>query len=261
MRFREPLVALALITASTEGASAPVTPTAKWVVDFADARCVASREYGASQLFLKASPLGDVVQFGIIEPGTAGPPTQVVAQVSPDAGPAFEGTALFWATTRKPPQRIRMINMSVADFQRLSGSPSLSFRIGALKRDYAIPEMPALAKVMKTCVDDLQKVWSPPADGVGSRATANLATYVTDDDYPADAIRNALSGTTAFALLIDESGRIADCTVTATSGQASLDTQTCALISRRARFVPAKDAKGKPAKDRVTARIRWQMAN
>lgn len=258
MRRTLALLASSLVSLPTQVAAAPLAPTGKWVVNFDDAQCVASRYYGEEQLFLKASPLGDVVQFGVMQPGRSGPPQQVLAEVRPTTGTTYSGNAVLWGTSSDKPQRVRLINMPIAEFERLSASPSLYFRLGEMRRDYAIPAMAGVAKVMKTCVDDLQKVWSAEG-GTPAVAMANLASYFSDDDYPVDAVRAGQSGTTGFALLVDEQGRVADCMVVATSGQSGLDIQSCAILKRRARFTPAKDTAGKPAKDRVSGRIAWRI--
>lgn len=258
--MRTPVIAAALAATLVTAAApaAPVAPTGKWVVNFDDAQCFASRAYGEDQLFLKASPLGDVVQLGIMQPGRTGPPQQVDVEIRPAAGEPFQGTAMQWTSALAKPQRMRLINMSAGEFQRLSASPSLAVRIGDMKREYATPSMPAMTKVMKTCVDDLQRIWSSKG-GVPARSVASLASYFSDGDYPDDAVRNNKIGTTGFALLVDEGGKVADCMVVQTSGQASLDMQTCGIIKRRARFIPARTIDGKPTKDRVTSRVHWRL--
>jgi hypothetical protein len=62
-----------------------------------------------------------------------------------------------------------------------------------------------------------------------------------------------------LALLIDETGKIADCTVIGTSGAASLDTQSCGMLKDRARFKPAIGLDGKPAKGSFIQRITWRV--
>lgn len=251
-----PSLSLAMLAAAT----APLAPTGKWVVDFDDAQCVATRAYGQETVFLKASALGDVVQIGVAQAGRSGPPVQVDAVVTPAAGVPFKGTAVRWSVEGKNPRRMRLINMPVAEFQRLSSSPTLRFAIDDLDREFGMPDMTALARVMKSCVDDLQKVWGAgDGGGTGTKARANLASYFKDDDYPDDSIDNEQSGTTDFALLVNEKGLVADCMVTKTSGNAGLDLQSCAVIKQRARFTPALDSQGKPTKDRVAGRIRWQL--
>jgi TonB family protein len=201
--------------------------------------------------------MGDVVQLSVLSPGNVAA-QQLNGELQPENGEMVRVTAVTWTVT-EPSRRVILINLELADFERLTAGTSLRIKAGEWSRTFALSGMPSLRQVMKNCIDDLQTVWSPPAGGIGSRATANLASYIKDDDYPADAISNSWSGTTRFALLIDEKGKVADCMITATSGQAILDAQACALIRQRARFVPARDAQGQPSKDRLTSSIRWKM--
>lgn len=238
-------------------AAAPIAPTGKWVVDFAEAQCVAHRNYGADQLFVKASPMGDVLQIGIVRRAGHARPMQVTAEFRPAMGEPFRGNAMSWSP-RGSGRHVTLVNMPVSDFQRLSSAPSWMIRLDERRWQLAITGMEALAKVMKTCVDDLQAVWEvDPSDGLQPKA--NLASLIKDDEYPDEMVRREVGGTTAFALLVNEEGRVADCMVTATSGQAMLDTQSCAIVKERARFTPAKTTDGKPRKGRVTSRITWRI--
>ncbi|HYD36402.1 MAG TPA: energy transducer TonB, partial [Allosphingosinicella sp.] len=54
-------------------------------------------------------------------------------------------------------------------------------------------------------------------------------------------------------------GRVTDCTVTASSGSAALDSATCRLMKQRARFTPARDSDGHPTSDSVSNAIRWVL--
>ena len=54
-------------------------------------------------------------------------------------------------------------------------------------------------------------------------------------------------------------GRITSCDVTASSGHADLDAETCKLIQRRGRFNPGKDRAGNPVGGSYSNRIRWQI--
>lgn len=100
----------------------------------------------------------------------------------------------------------------------------------------------------------------PPQVGPGgSRARANLASYVTSSDYPADAIRLRQEGTTGFKLTIGPDGRVTNCEIEKSSGSASLDSTTCRLMRSRARFTPALDSARKPTTDTVSARINWRL--
>jgi protein TonB len=99
----------------------------------------------------------------------------------------------------------------------------------------------------------------PPAKSQSARAKANLGTYVSDADYPPDAVRREEQGTTRFRLAVGPDGRVADCTVTGSSGSASLDLATCRLMKSRARFAPARDTGGNAVADSVTNAINWRL--
>jgi protein TonB len=92
-----------------------------------------------------------------------------------------------------------------------------------------------------------------------ARARANLASYVSDSDYPASAARNEEQGTTRFRLAVGADGRVKDCTVTGSSGSSALDSATCRIMKSRARFTPARDSDGKATGDSVSNSIRWVL--
>ena len=100
----------------------------------------------------------------------------------------------------------------------------------------------------------------PPAKKVEpARAKANLGSLITDDDYPASALRAEEEGVTGFRLSVGANGRVTGCTVTSSSGSSALDAATCRLLTSRARFTPAKDSNGQATTDAVSARIVWRI--
>jgi protein TonB len=92
-----------------------------------------------------------------------------------------------------------------------------------------------------------------------AKARANLASYITDDDYPQDAIRNEQQGTTGVRLDVGPDGRVTNCTITSSSGSSSLDNTACRVLRSRARFTPATDSSGSRTTDTVSTRITWRL--
>jgi protein TonB len=92
-----------------------------------------------------------------------------------------------------------------------------------------------------------------------ARAKGDLPRLFSTDDYPAAAQRNGDQGTTAVRLTIGPDGRVSDCAVTSSSGSSSLDSTTCNILRRRARFTPAKDQAGNPISDSTSTRIKWVL--
>jgi TonB family protein len=268
MRFRW-IVFFALAILPDVGAAAePRAPTGKWNVDFGDAQCIAHRDYGEPnsplRLVLKAPPVGDVMQVAVMRQAAWTSAEQVDAAVAIDARPPLK-TNLLMYSPKGSKERIYLLNMPAADFAQLRQARTLSVRSGGLNESFALSQMEPLLKVVDECVADLRRVFNIGPAGTGaaglkSRAKANLAQLFSDRDYPVVAIMQDQSGRVGFALLIGEDGRVADCTIVSTSGVPSLDTQACALLKTRAKFEPARDIEGKPAKDSTVGGIVWRMA-
>lgn len=99
----------------------------------------------------------------------------------------------------------------------------------------------------------------PPRKVQTAKARADLNSYFSTDDYPPSALRNEEEGTTSFRLSIGPDGRVTDCSVTSSSGSGSLDSATCTILKRRARYTPARDDNGNPTSDTASGRIKWQL--
>ncbi len=96
----------------------------------------------------------------------------------------------------------------------------------------------------------------PPAV---KRASANLPALFSTDDYPQAALRRDEQGTVAFALAINDRGRVERCYIAESSGSATLDEATCSILAKRARFIPGRSADGETVADITNGRIRWQL--
>lgn len=81
--------------------------------------------------------------------------------------------------------------------------------------------------------------------------------WVTQDDYPAEALQKGESGIVAFETQIDPAGKPSGCRTTASSGSAILDATTCRLIMERGSFRPATDANGQPVAGKWQMRVKW----
>lgn len=263
------VLALIAVGICSVAAAEPRQPTGRWVVNFDDAQCIASREYGTDLdpllLVLKAPPRGNVIQVGVIRSGKAGEAEQIDAQVTIDQRPPLR-TSMLVFTAKQQRQRVYWINLPVQDFAPARAAKSIAIR-GERQLDerFAISAMEPLMKVMDECVADLRRVWNigepdERATNLKQPVSGDLRGILRPQDYPAVAIDRKQGGTVTLALLIDEIGKVADCSVVGTSGVASLDAQSCALVKERAKFQPAIGIDGKPAKDSFLQRITWRLA-
>jgi hypothetical protein len=82
--------------------------------------------------------------------------------------------------------------------------------------------------------------------------------WLVSTDYPlAQAVRG-LSSLVDFRLDVDEKGLVTGCHVQEkTLDSAAFGKVACQMISKRARFAPALDAQGKPARDYYMNSVNW----
>jgi TonB family protein len=273
------LLALAAAGMAAADAAPPEIrqPTGKWVVDFADAQCVAYRDYGTAEaplyLVLKAPPLGSIMQLAVVRPGGgAETPEQEDGKIVLDGQTSFPANMLRYAF-KEEKQRVLRVNVPLAQFDRIRASKTISFETQRSQYGFELSQLKQLLDVMQKCVGGLRDIWhvkegSYEADSDGrqlhpalrSGAIGRLESVFSLEDYPTDALSREQQGTSTIAVLVDESGKVADCTVIQTSGAAILDAQSCAIIQKRARFKPAVDVAGQPAKDAFTQRVTWRLA-
>jgi hypothetical protein len=249
----------------------PTAPAGKWVVDFADAQCVASRDYGSGgeklTLLLKPSPLGNVMQIGFARSGDKPIAEQVPARLRVDDGKPISTNALIFGTENSARKVMHLINLPWKDYAPLREANRVTFYLeGQPQASLQLTQMKELSKAIDACLQDLQEVWNVGETREArlrqaAKAETPLKSIISPDDYPDTALSNSQGGLLKFVLLIDEKGAVADCTIDNTSGYASLDAQSCHIVKTRAKFSPAIDVQGKPAKSSQTGKIRWLFQN
>jgi periplasmic protein TonB len=93
--------------------------------------------------------------------------------------------------------------------------------------------------------------------GAAATPSEDPANWLSAKDYPKEALAERAAGTVAFRLRIDSDGGVSDCTVTKSSGFVSLDRTTCKLLSRRARFLGARDSNNEPVAAMWSSAVSW----
>jgi TonB family protein len=268
--------------AATAAAADPRPPTGKWVVHFDDAQCVATRRYGPEDesvyLTLKAPPVGDVLQIGIIRKGGYREAIQTRGEVVFDNGEPVV-TNLLEFGIKKLGQRAMLVNLPTQALAPLRQASSVRIRARdisnvttgsrialastTLDETFGLSQMSSLLKMVDTCTADLRKVWNVYDDSkagpLKQPASGEIKGLFRSYDYPGIALLQDQMGDVALVMLIDEQGKVADCTVTQTSGVPVLDAQSCAVVKERGRFSPAIGQDGKPAKSSWLQRIRWRL--
>lgn len=91
-------------------------------------------------------------------------------------------------------------------------------------------------------------------------AKGDLRTLFSADDYPASAQSSGAEGTAQAQLSIGPDGRVTGCNLIRSTGNTSLDSATCNILRRRAKFTPARDSNGQATSDTITTPpITWRL--
>jgi len=102
----------------------------------------------------------------------------------------------------------------------------------------------------------------PPPRKVQSATSAkgDLRTLFSADDYPAAAQAAGAEGTAQATLTIGPTGQVVGCNLIRSTGNSALDSATCNILRRRAKFTPARDSNGQATTDTVTTPpIVWRL--
>jgi TonB family protein len=84
-------------------------------------------------------------------------------------------------------------------------------------------------------------------------------SWISDDDYPPKAMARGAGGTIGFLLLVDAGGKVTDCRIHETSGFVELDQNTCAILLKRSKFKPARNAAGAAVESVYTGHFTWRQ--
>lgn len=256
------MIPVALASSQTAlAATAPLMPSGKWVVEWSDSRCTAHivfKEEGRTvTLVLKAPPKEGSFQLSLAENGGTLPPSVFDTQLSVGTGLSEKVSMLLFGNK---PYHIRQINLTAPQIAQLRSATSLTADSGKGSHVYQLTQLPQVAAQLEKCRTDLLAAWNGDATGKGrveKKFQGSLIKLFSSGDYPSDALRKDQSGAVEMMLLIDVAGKVADCSVTATSGVAALDAQSCAIVIQRSKFKPARDKQGKPIRSVEQQRVNW----
>ncbi len=84
-------------------------------------------------------------------------------------------------------------------------------------------------------------------------------SWISMEDYPARALRDAAEGNVRYRMTVGTNGRGRDCVVTISSGHEALDEGTCRLLEQRGLYEPARDAQGNAVDAQVAGIIEWKL--
>lgn len=272
-------VVIALL-AGAPTASAPLTPSNKWVVDYRDMSCVLSRQFGEGQgevtVGWRALPLADEVELlvGTRSRSMEGIRGRLVAQLS---GGAREVADFSSYATTIAGQRMTRAMLPSAMFANLPEATTLTITPQELPPvSVVIPGAAKAFDALDACTRDTVKQWGIDPAELAFRDKAEAASddssdsgpkaespaqWITPDDYPVEALRAGAQGTSVLLWTVGVDGRVHDCKAVIPSGFEPLDKAGCKAITARGRYVPAHDASGQPVAVHSTRKIVWMLPN
>lgn len=247
-----------LMTPLAAAQDAPRAHTGKWIVDFAESQCVAALDYGEpgdpEMLLFKVIPSGNHVQVAMVSDGRKFKAKVKRGEIRVN-GSKREAQLLHYGTTKnKTVYRFLMPGTvdSIASIERIE------LDLPGIDYDLAIPQMDEISKVLGQCLVSLREYWNVDNGKIAVGPQGDVRTIFSSRDYPAQAFRDKESGIARAFLLIDEEGKVADCTISAFAGNVLFATQTCAVMVDRLEMEPARDAEGNAVRSSYgTPSIRW----
>lgn len=89
----------------------------------------------------------------------------------------------------------------------------------------------------------------------------SLGQFFGIDSYPPSALREGAQGRVVATLTVGTDGRVTDCSIATSSGNAALDEATCRISRQRVRFTPAKDESGSPIASTFILPVSWTLSD
>ena len=264
------LLALAGLSGIADAQPSPPVPAARWISRWDRGECQLVRAIGnAERLAIKVTPGSGFASFWVrAQPGTAVPqgaslggrltlsPSSASLETANVQQYRVEGDDLYIVTFA---DEAALTALASARALRLAVN-----EVGLI--DLPLGNIAAGVDVLRQCMNDQLRAWGiDPATLASLRQRpvplheAGLAGFITEDDYPAEALQRGLSGAPIVRLDVGPEGRVVACSVLQSAGDAILDNATCRALTQRARFQPAVDAAGAPTTAPVITQVYWSV--
>lgn len=153
------------------------------------------------------------------------------------------------------PVTVEQESQATAATLKIQGKRAVRLATGSLGKPMA---------ALRACTDGLIKSWGyDPAvhASLTRRATprSSFHKWFSSGDYPTGALSRRDNGWVRFRVDVDVNGKIAGCHILARTEPDAFADHTCRLITKRAEFLPALDADGKPLRSYFTGSMRFRF--
>jgi TonB family protein len=255
--------ALSIGAAQAEFEPPLLHPTGKWVLDYAETQCMASRTYGdpADQVTfgISPSPYVDTYKLLVVR-HRAGPEKALELKGSVDFGKGPIDSWLLHYGNREKRHDLYQFRITAAEMAQADTAAKVTLRSkGGPDVALALEDMKSLITGLEACAADLRRHWNADSEAA-TPARGDVRSVFSSDDYPREAYNRDQEGSAQYILLVDETGKVAGCDVVEASGVPALDAMGCQVIRERVKFKPARDSKGKAVRDTVTTpKVVWRL--
>ena len=262
------MMSILAVTLSAAPLPAPLKGAGPWTVEFAETLCGLGKAYespaGTVMLAVKAPLVGRDYGIFVVRPGGAATVATWREAFIVKPGGARVGPFPLQAFTSASKKRVARFAINAEEYTLAEDGSTLTLDLGSEGMfSFAVPNLPKALETLEGCTKGLRKelgIDQQVIDRVVVNAKMIGLTFKVSD-YPSDAVRQGLQGTVGVLAFVGADGRVTGCKVIETSGSPSLDGRTCAVLERRARYKPARDANGTKLLAPIYTRTRWVLPN
>lgn len=253
------MIAMFLFGASL---SAEFQPTGKWELNYQPNLCRLARQYGDKVVGMEWQPIASGYTIFEFDPSIRKAPRrqgQVDTMIDP-GGPTKGFLSQYDAGERGRLTTVAVQGDPAAMLEKVS-TIRLTDRPDA--STYRITDGVQVAKALRGCRDDwLRQIGQSVeeyAKVVTSAQPIGPADWLSFGDYPESAIRAGQQGDSVVMWRVRIDGRVEDCRTISSAGAKVLDDAACKAITAHGRYVPAKDADGRPISSIESRQVRWRL--
>ena len=269
MRIKSLAAAFAIPFAHAAAAAASppplMAPTGPWNVEFADKTCLLSRPYGknrTTQLILKPAMLGESLEIIVTRAKTPIVDSEHGRAVLSIGGTPSSAESYFRAYSTVKSRLLRVwIKEDAIALSAVRGTLQIDARPEG-RYAFAVPGIDQARPVLSKCLDQLRaayKISSTELAAIATKPDATPAAVFSTNDYPLQAVKEGKVGTVGVLIWVEADGRVSTCEVIESSAAPILEKTTCNVLTKRAKFTPAKDAEGRAIRAPSFSRVRWEL--
>ena len=157
---------------------------------------------------------------------------------------------------------LRSADLKAAELRQAAAIDTITLR-GAFRRDLTLrlERLDAPIGALQECVDELMTHWNIDVEAhktlTRPAVPTNLSEVPSMMDYPPKMVRQRMPGLVNVRLSIDETGKIAGCSIQMPLSDPEFEESSCADIQHALEFDPALDKDGKPIASYWITKVRF----